>query len=640
MPPALGALRHAPSSLRRSAPWRLSLPLRPSPRTAPLRLSVARNSSTVTTLKAPRSTSYMRTGNIVLDAQLMQNFCKKNKIGSRTAYQDVQPPTGTEAIGKDNALWMDHAQWNKDGLVAFVRDQVHHFHAHLLRDSCHCDGCVDPSTRQREFASSQIPNDIQIANVERLDDSLAVRWREDIDGFSPEHVSTFSEEDLFNLTNQASLYDPLGVQSLWNKDTFTEHQPWISYDDYLADGDKFRFFMRDLQRFGLAFVKGVPEDEASVANIATRMGPLRNSFYGSTWDVRSVPEAANVAYTNKFLGFHMDLMYMRNPPGYQLLHCMQNSLAGGESMFADALAAAETLRSSFPDLFAILCLHPVRFGYKNKGEHYEMIRPTIELHPPNPGSQIGALSAEHLTKGIIKKINYAPPFQHVAPRYRYNVGFRAYLKAQHAFDALLARPEHIFELKLKPGECVIFENQRVVHARRAFDLSSSTDPNAARWLRGAYVDSDPLQSKFRVLRAQDPLSWNASFPDIKTPITAVPLIETSQPLSRKLLKEVKQKPAGLEQALNRAGSRFQPPASKQGDKVAPGQLKVTKVWGPHTQIRRVNIDSMPTAQERRRIIADQKQQEESKRLRIARVWAVLRNTEGTADASKPQETTL
>jgi hypothetical protein len=43
----------------------------------------------------------------------------------------------------------------------------------------------------------------------------------------------------------------------------------------------------------------VPSGEESVINIGTRIGPLRDSFYGRTWDVKSVPNAKNVAYTHK-----------------------------------------------------------------------------------------------------------------------------------------------------------------------------------------------------------------------------------------------------------------------------------------------------------------------------------------------------
>lgn len=49
---------------------------------------------------------------------------------------------------------------------------------------------------------------------------------------------------------------------------------------------------------------------------------------------------------------------------------------------------------------------------------------------------------------------------------------------------------------MKPGECVIFDNRRVLHARKAFEVG---DQGKERWLRGAYIDKDPFLSKLKVL---------------------------------------------------------------------------------------------------------------------------------------------
>jgi gamma-butyrobetaine dioxygenase len=42
-----------------------------------------------------------------------------------------------------------------------------------------------------------------------------------------------------------------------------------------------------------------------------------------TFEVRSVPNPINVAYSTIHLDFHMDLVYYESPPGIQFLHCMQ-----------------------------------------------------------------------------------------------------------------------------------------------------------------------------------------------------------------------------------------------------------------------------------------------------------------------------
>ena len=48
---------------------------------------------------------------------------------------------------------------------------------------------------------------------------------------------------------------------------------------------------------------------------------------------------------------------------------------------------------------------------------------------------------------------------------------------------------------LSTGECIIFDNQRVLHGRKGFELQEGD----SRVLKGAYVDWDEIKSKIRVL---------------------------------------------------------------------------------------------------------------------------------------------
>lgn len=69
--------------------------------------------------------------------------------------------------------------------------------------------------------------------------------------------------------------------------------------------------------------------------------------------------------------------------------------------------------------------------------------------------------------------------------------------AASKFNALLQRSRYLYERKMKPGECVLFDNTRTLHSRRSFDMEDAGKP---RWLRGIYVDKDSYFSKLRVLQ--------------------------------------------------------------------------------------------------------------------------------------------
>jgi gamma-butyrobetaine dioxygenase len=184
----------------------------------------------------------------------------------------------------------------------------------------------------------------------------------------------------------------------------------------------------------------------------------------------------------------MDLLYFESPPGLQFLHCIQNTVEGGSSLFADSFRAATVVRLDTPTLFEALTKYPVTYHYLNDGYHYHFTRPTVVLE-------------ENSYQGIkrIRHVNWAPPFQ--AP-FEADIGespgrFRQYILAAKQFAKQVDSPDAQFELRLAEGECVVFFNRRVLHSRRAFDPDTGD-----RWLKGAYVDVDAFHSKFRTLSAQ------------------------------------------------------------------------------------------------------------------------------------------
>ncbi|KAL8924155.1 MAG: hypothetical protein Q9172_002820 [Xanthocarpia lactea] len=278
-------------------------------------------------------------------------------------------------------------------------------------------------------------------------------------------------------------------------------------------------FEDHLHLYGLVFIHSIPSSTDAVTRIAERIGPLKNTLYGSTWDVRSVPSAKNVAYTSSHLGFHMDLLYVDNPPGLQILHCLEASTQGGESLFSDTLRVVLSLAQSEPDHYAILEKFPVTYRYHNNHEWYQQTRPHIETSTSPQGYTRPVLkggSTSLRERQTIRAINWSPPFQApflentgtcaLSPESTYHsktadqVAFQTYIKAIRHFKKKLEVDPAVFEKKLEPGTAVIFNNRRIVHARRAFE-----NKGGERWLRGAYLDTDVFQSRLRVLEEEEPV---------------------------------------------------------------------------------------------------------------------------------------
>ncbi|GIJ98213.1 hypothetical protein Aspvir_000328 [Aspergillus viridinutans] len=381
----------------------------------------------------------------------------------------------------------------KARLSVMVDGEIRGFRYMLLRDACKCNLCVDEHSKQRKFRTTDIPPLIVPRDVKWDGKELQIKWSSDIEGWGPDHVSKYNATMLKDQRANPPRSDTgkMRRRLFWDKKTMQEVQHWVSYEDYMNDEKAFIRSMRHLALMGIIFVKDIPDSREMVEKIATRMGPLRNTFYGPTWDVRSVPQAKNVAYTNVSLGFHMDLMYMNEPPGFQLLHCLENSCDGGESLFVDSFRAADLLRWRSPEAFKDLSKLHLSYEYNHKEHVYNNSWPVLEMEDGD------------LTKQIVH-VNYSPPFQApIISDDHIHKHWSEYRRALAMFASEIERGYNVFQLKLNPGECVIFENRRVLHARNKFNTEQGK-----RWLAGAYVDEDAVLSTFRTSRNAHAQLWH------------------------------------------------------------------------------------------------------------------------------------
>ena len=437
-------------------------------------------------------------------------------------------------------------------IISYRRDQISTpitFDALFLRDACTCSQCVDPSTGQKRFETAQLPLNPGIRKQETLKDgTLEITWKEgpgnDLEGVT-NHKSTYST-DFLNRFPRKKLH--LSMRNTWpyvpwNRMHMEAKREALTFDfaNYMR-GDGWRPVVYNLLCYGLVFLRDVPASLESVTRIAERIGPVRDTFYGRAWDVKSVARPANVAYTSGALDFHQDLLYMTDPPAVQFLHCLRQSAEGGESQFSDAARAFSELYCASQDLALAFARHPVTYEYKNRGHWYRRTRPHLE------GGVLPLKALDRLDyPWAYQAVNWSPPFQGAfeiaaGAATPYDGATRAagdwlrqYVTAARAFKEKLARPDAVYETKLKEGECVIFHNRRIVHARSAFTVEAEGD----RWLRGCYMDEDPLRSRWRMMKYQE----KANKPEMPT-----------VPYKTRSLRMYKS-PKGLQQLLEQQGVR-------------------------------------------------------------------------------------
>jgi hypothetical protein len=79
-----------------------------------------------------------------------------------------------------------------------------------------------------------------------------------------------------------SLKDPVPSQVLWTQEPL--NLPDYDYQEYMKDDQILHQVICQLRTHGVAFVTGIPGVEESLATMATRIGPIKDTFYGYTWD--------------------------------------------------------------------------------------------------------------------------------------------------------------------------------------------------------------------------------------------------------------------------------------------------------------------------------------------------------------------
>ena len=237
---------------------------------------------------------------------------------------------------------------------------------------------------------------------------------------------------------------------------------------------------------GVALVRDVPTNPIGLRRAVSLFGYIRETNYGEIFDVRTEARANNLAYTSDGLMLHTDNPYREPVPGLQLLHCIENSAEGGESILADGFHAALRLKEESIESFQLLTQHKACFQFKDfaSGTYLEAHRPMIEL---DDEKQITAVHFNHRSLQAVSSSGSSASYS----------GRASVRNAYRRFAEIVNDEAHHLTFKLEPGEAMLFDNHRLLHGRTGFNVRSG-----ARHLQGCYCDKDSLWSKWRFLHTR------------------------------------------------------------------------------------------------------------------------------------------
>jgi gamma-butyrobetaine dioxygenase len=329
---------------------------------------------------------------------------------------------------------------------------------------------IEPKSRESTIDPSQLPDEGSLVTAGvGVDGELVLTW-------SSGASSTIHPGWLRHVADNRHLPSSyLPEREQWTAATFAE-PPTLDGANILEDDSVLRAWLTMLARHGLARLRNTPANEEFLQQLIERVGPVSGSNFGLIFTVRSIVDPDSTANTGLFLGQHTDLPTRESPPGYQFLHCVENTVSAGWSRMSDGLAVVEELRTNYPaDYEALTTLDWVWFN-RQRIEDHRWIGPVIDH-----GSRYQplALRAFYPVRGFPHMDASDVPRAYAALRRFSTVAHDARFQMRYPFA---------------PGDLVGFDNRQVLHGRDAYDAVSGS-----RLLRGCYLDQDDLYSRLRVL---------------------------------------------------------------------------------------------------------------------------------------------
>lgn len=340
-----------------------------------------------------------------------------------------------------------------------------------LRDNCRCALCRHTGNGQKLYEIVDLPHDLLACAAEIAQgQTLHVVWS---DGHQSDYgLQWLAAHDL----NRAARGVRVNRPELWRGD-IGQHLPSGDWPEMQVDPKAELAWLERYAALGFGVLRNVPVEPGMVAQVGDRLGFVRVTNYGRYFDVKSVPNPTNLAYTAVGLGVHSDNPYRHPSPGVQLLHCLESQASGGDTLLVDGFNAAEMLRHEDLAAFELLAKVPMTFRYSDANTELVARQTLISA------DMDGVVQAVHFNNRSADWLD--------APAQLAESWYAAYVKFAH----ILKRPELELLFRLHPGDCLVMQNERTLHGRTAFDPGLGR-----RHLQGCYIDGDALASRRRVLR--------------------------------------------------------------------------------------------------------------------------------------------
>ena len=370
---------------------------------------------------------------------------------------------------------------------------LHQLPAIWLRANCPCAACLDRGTGERLVSITDIPREVAVMSVRRSGGRLEVVFGPDghRSSFDPQWLSEFAASSmtasragatgppaalLAGRQGPSDDYRAEDAKRLWSAAEIAAAFPQGSWPLFVADPAHREACLTAVLRDGFVVLADVPRKAGQVLAVAQRMGVARPTEYGGIVNVHIGATQLSGAFT-----------WLAVPPctagpfrdqllTVKLLCCIEDANQGGASILVDGFKAAAELRAADPDAFAVLASTPVTFAHADAVTQMRSTSPVIGTDP----------------HGRIREIRFASAF--LQPLRRPPDQLVRFYGAYRAFAELVSSPALTVAFRLRPGDCLVIDNTRVLNGRTAFTESSP------RRMQASWADLDGLASQLAIMR--------------------------------------------------------------------------------------------------------------------------------------------
>ena len=366
-----------------------------------------------------------------------------------------------------------------DSQLTITWGDGHHssYHPLWLRHQCECKVCGTPIDAVRGIRLLDIPPNIEPELRNNSNTDVHVQWMPD------KHRSVYSARWLRNhcysdqerarRKHLPTLWDGSIVDSL---PTFDFNQVEIDQAEHLA-------MLESVRDYGFCQVINLSTEPGQSHRLIELIGTQRQTHF-STYNLSRKSSVDNVGDITSKLLPHVDETYRLSCIGVTVFQVLQPSSNGGDSTLVDGFQAAYQMQKKWPEDFDLLTRVPIAaerldLGANTDGQSrwYKARMPMIKLDSDND------ISGVRINERQIAPLDI--PADLIEPCYR----------ALRRMFEILYDPKLIITLKLKAGDGLLFNNQRILHGRTEFDAEEP-----ARSVLTSSVDLDDFHSTMRILR--------------------------------------------------------------------------------------------------------------------------------------------